>query len=93
MLLLELKSHPASAIKLPPGQAMCTCAQAAQGISGLKQKQGLQAGSFPHAVWSQRALLPGILCWESSSYVLGALNFPAWFSTCNIARGFSIVSC
>lgn len=30
--------------------------------------------SFPRAVRSQRALLPGILCCESSSYILGALN-------------------
>lgn len=69
---------------------MCTCAQTPQGISGLKKKQGLQAGSFPHAVRSERALLPGTLCCESSSYVLAALNFPARFSMCSIARGFSM---
>lgn len=30
--------------------------------------------SFPRAVRSQRALLPGILYCESSSYILGVLN-------------------
>ena len=50
MLLLELESHLASAIKLPPGQAVHTLAQRPHEISSLKQKQRLQAGSFPSAV-------------------------------------------
>lgn len=56
VLLLELESHPASAIKLPPGQAVCSCAQAPQGIAGLKQKQGLQAERVSHMLCGHRGL-------------------------------------
>lgn len=62
VLLLELESHPASAIKLPPGQAMCSCAQDAQGISGLKQQQGLQAGRVSHVLCGHRGLYSLLYC-------------------------------
>lgn len=62
VLLLELESHPASAIKLPPGQAMCSCAQAPQGIAGLKQKEGLQAGRVSHVLCGRRGLYSLVYC-------------------------------
>lgn len=75
MLLLELESRPASAIKLPPGQAMCTCAQSSPRDLWLEAETGTAGRErFPRAVRSRRAPLPGILCSESSSYVLGALS-------------------
>lgn len=94
MLPLELESHPASAIKLPPAQAMCTCAQAPQGISGLKQKQGLQAGKVSHVLCGHRGLYSLVYCTVRAQVTFLVRSIPSLVLCAEYSKGILYgVSC